>query len=90
VADLHAREELLLGHYTWVDQPGGKVRIPVERAMELIAQRGLPVAPSAAHAPLLAEERKPAVTVPLTSGFAPTGYELDVAAAQAAEEKRHP
>jgi len=90
VADLHAREELLLNHYTWVDQPGGKVRIPIERAMELIAQRGLAVAPGAARAPLLAEEKKPAVTVPLTSGFAPTGYELDVAAAQAAEEKRHP
>jgi hypothetical protein len=90
VADMHAREELLLDHYTWVDQPGGKVRIPIERAMELIAQRGLAVAPSVAQAPLLAEEKKPAVTVPLTSGFAPTGYELDVAAAQAAEEKRHP
>jgi len=90
VADLHAREELLLDHYTWVDQPGGKVRIPIERAMELIAQRGLPVAPSAAQAPLLAEEKKPVVTAPLTSGFAPTGYELDAEAAQAAEEKRHP
>jgi len=90
VADLHAREEMLLDHYTWVDQPGGKVRIPIERAMELIAQRGLPVAPTAAQAPLLAEEKKPAVTAPLTSGFAPTGYEQDVAAAQAAEEKRHP
>ena len=90
VADLHQREELLLDHYTWVDQPGGKVRIPIERAMELIAQRGLPVAPAAALAPLLAEEKKPAVTVPLTSGFAPTAYELDLAAARAAEEKRHP
>jgi len=90
VADLHAREEMLLDHYTWVDQPGGKVRIPIERAMELIAQRGLPVAPTAAQAPLLAEEKKPAVTAPLTAGFAPTGYEQDVAAAQAAEEKRHP
>ena len=90
VADLHAREELLLDNYTWVGQPGGKVRIPIDRAMELIAQRGLPLEANATHAPLLAEEKQPAVTVPLTSGFAPTGYELEVAAAQAAEEKRHP
>ncbi|HEY0794183.1 MAG TPA: hypothetical protein VGD64_00225, partial [Acidisarcina sp.] len=51
LADLHAREDLLLEHYSWVDegnghQPGAKVRIPIERAMQLIAQRGLPVAPA--------------------------------------------
>jgi hypothetical protein len=91
VADLHAREELLLDNYTWVESAQGgprKVRIPIQRAMELIAQRGLPQAPSTEHAPLLAEEKQPTVKAPLTSGFAPTGYELEVAAAQAAEEKR--
>ena len=46
VADLHAREDLLLANYTWVDQSKGTVRIPIERAMQLIAQRGLPVAPA--------------------------------------------
>jgi hypothetical protein len=46
VADLHAREDLLLDNYSWVDQSKGKVRIPIEQAMELIAQRGLPVAPA--------------------------------------------
>ena len=46
IADLHAREDLLLENYSWVDQSQGKVRIPIERAMELIAQRGLPVAPA--------------------------------------------
>ena len=40
VADLHAREELPLDNYSWVDQSQGKVRIPIERAMELIAQKG--------------------------------------------------
>ena len=44
IADLHAREDLLLSNYTWVDESKGTVRIPIERAMELIAQRGLPVA----------------------------------------------
>jgi hypothetical protein len=89
VMDLHAREDLLLNNYSWVDQSRGKVRIPIERAMELVAQRGLPVAPSAELAPLLAGEKRPVVTVPLTSGFAATGYEQEVAAAQAAEEKQH-
>ena len=42
-ADLHAREDLLLDNYSWVDRSKGTVRIPIERAMELIAQRGLPV-----------------------------------------------
>jgi hypothetical protein len=45
-ADLHAREDLLLEHYSLVDGQPGTIRIPIERAMELIAQnaqRGLPV-----------------------------------------------
>jgi hypothetical protein len=36
------REEQTLNTYGWVDQKAGTVRIPIERAMELIAQRGLP------------------------------------------------
>jgi hypothetical protein len=88
VADLHAREDLLLENYTWVDQSQGKVRIPIERAMQIIAQKGLPVAPTAQQAPLLADESKPTVTAPLTSGFARTGYEQDQAAAQKAEAKQ--
>ncbi len=39
IADLHAREDLLLSNYTWVDQSKGTVRIPIERAMEMIAQQ---------------------------------------------------
>ena len=45
VADLHAREDLLLTTTAGLTAQG-KVRIPIERAMELIAQRGLPVAPA--------------------------------------------
>ena len=88
VADLHAREDLLLDNYSWVDQSQGKVRIPIERAMELIAQRGLPVAPSVERAPLMAGDRQTTVTAPLTNGFARTAYELDQAAAQAAEQRQ--
>jgi len=88
VADLHAREDLLLEHYSWVDPTQGKVRIPIDRAMELVAQRGLPVASTVAQAPLLTGDEKPRVAVPLTSGFARTGYELDQAAAQKIEASR--
>jgi hypothetical protein len=82
VADLHAREDLLLNNYSWVDQSQGKVRIPIERAMDLIAQRGLPVASAVEQAPLMTGDLKPQVLFPLTSGFARTGYELDQAEAQ--------
>jgi hypothetical protein len=89
VADLHAREDLLLDYYSWVgqtqEQARGKVRIPIERAMELIAQRGLPVAPAEKQAPLMTGEQPPAVAVPLTNGFARTGYEQDQEAAREAE-----
>ena len=32
-----------LSTYDWVDQKAGTVRIPIDRAMDLLAQRGLPV-----------------------------------------------
>ena len=75
IADMHAREDLLLNYYSWVDQPGGKLRIPINKAMELIAQHGLPVAPAEQQEPLMAGDKAPVVTVPLTDGFARTGYE---------------
>lgn len=88
IADLHAKEDLLLENYTWVDPAQGKVRIPIERAMQLLAQRGLPVATTVTKAPLMAGDAEPTVAVPLTTGFARTGYEHDQAAAQAAENRR--
>ena len=87
IADMHAKEDLLLENYTYVDQRQGTVRIPIERAMELIAQRGLPVAPAAAQATPLAEAELPVVKAPLTNGFTRTGYEQEQAAkAEAAKE----
>jgi hypothetical protein len=75
---LHEREGLLLDHYSWVDSAHTKVRIPIERAMELIAQQGLPVAQKQAQSePLMAGDSVPAVQVPLTDGFAPTAYEQE-------------
>jgi hypothetical protein len=37
------KEEETLATYDYVDQKAGTVRIPIDRAMDLIAQRGLPV-----------------------------------------------
>lgn len=38
-----ATEETLLHGYGWIDRPAGIIHIPIERAMDLIAQRGLPI-----------------------------------------------
>jgi hypothetical protein len=90
IADLHARENILLDHYTWIDQSKGTVRVPIERAMEVIAQQGLPVAPPAKTAPLMTGDSRPEVTLPLTDGFAPTTFEQEQAAARAVREGREP
>ncbi len=45
VADLEqlqTAEEGQLHSYGWVDKPAGVIRIPIERAMDLVVQRGLP------------------------------------------------
>jgi hypothetical protein len=39
---LHAEEDKLLNGYAWVDPKQGIVRIPVDRAIEVLAKRGLP------------------------------------------------
>ena len=88
VADLHAREDLLLDNYSWADPARTKVRIPIERAMQLIAQRGLPVAPAIQTAPLLTGDSTPKLQVPLTDGFARTGFEQEEAAAQAIQARQ--
>jgi hypothetical protein len=54
-----AAEEARLNSYGWVDRQNGVVRIPIDRAMDLIAQQGLPVANPAA---------KPAPAAPKTGG----------------------
>jgi hypothetical protein len=83
IADLHAREDILLDHYTWVDQSKGVVRIPIERAMQIIAEKGLPVAPAAEVQPPMTGDNRPVVTMPLTDGFARTAFEQNERAEQA-------
>jgi len=78
-ADLHAREDLLLNNYSTNTEGTSTVtRIPINIAMQLIAQRGLGAAPAAnAPATLMAGDNVPSIHAPLTDGFARTGYELD-------------
>lgn len=40
---VRGHEDRMLDGYGWVDREAGVARIPVERAMELLVQRGLPV-----------------------------------------------
>jgi hypothetical protein len=78
-ADLHAREDLLLDNYSWIDRSKGTVRIPIDRAMELIAQHGLPVhQPPQPSESLMAGDSGISVQLPLTDGFARTAYEQEL------------
>jgi hypothetical protein len=83
VADLHAREDLLLDNYSWADRSQGKVRIPIERAMELIVEQNAlkTVAPAQSSPLLTGDAKQGVVATPLTDGFARTGYEYDQAEA---------
>ena len=44
--DIRLQEESTLHRYQWADEKAGVVRIPIERAMDLIVQRGLPTRPA--------------------------------------------
>src|SRR6202050_4164471 len=47
--DIRLNEERTLNSYGWVNQQAGTVRIPIDRAMDLLAQRGLPVRSQSAN-----------------------------------------
>jgi hypothetical protein len=51
INDFRVQEEKTLHSYGWVDEQAGVVRIPIDRAMELVAQRGLPTRPQAGVVP---------------------------------------
>ena len=52
-------EEEALNSYAWIDAKGGIVRIPIERAMDLVAQRGLPTRSESAPSPVPAKSSAP-------------------------------
>ena len=43
--ELRAQDQETLGTYGWVDQAGGVARIPIDRAMSLVLERGVAPAP---------------------------------------------
>ena len=47
--DLRAHENQVLGNYGWADKKAGVVRLPIDRAMELVLERGLPTRKEAAN-----------------------------------------
>ena len=49
--ELRAHESSVLSTYGWVDKAAGVVRIPVDEAMRITAQRGLPARAAPGEAP---------------------------------------
>ncbi len=79
VADMHAREDMLLQHYTWADEQKQTVRIPIERAMQILAQKGLAVeSQQGPQERAMFGDGQKTVPAPLTNGFARTGPELQM------------
>jgi hypothetical protein len=63
---MRAAEDQILGSYGWVDREKGIVRLPISRAMELLAQRNLPSRQGTAP-----ESAAAGVSVPTESGLGP-------------------
>ena len=87
-SDLHAREDLLLDHYTAREAgegaPAGSVRIPINVAMQLVVKRGLPASNEGSNHAIGIEQSAMMhgdvdhkVTAPLTNGFARTAWDLE-------------
>lgn len=61
LADLRAAEDADLNSFGWVDRSAGIVRIPIDRAMQLILERGLPDV-GAGKTPLSLMQARPSET----------------------------
>lgn len=55
MAKFRQREEQKVSSYGWVDRNAGIAKVPVQRAMEMVAERGLPQW----QAPKATQEKKP-------------------------------
>jgi hypothetical protein len=58
LAELRAAEDVDLNSYGWVDRNAGIVRTPIDRAMQLLLERGLPDV-GAAQTPLSLSQARP-------------------------------
>jgi hypothetical protein len=63
---LRAEEDAILTTYAWVDQKAGFARIPIDRAIEIVAERGLP--PSKPMPPAAAPMPTPGAAPPGAGG----------------------
>ena len=61
LADLRAAEDAELNSYGWIDRSAGIAHIPIDRAMQLILERGLPDV-GAGQTPLSLMQARPAET----------------------------
>jgi hypothetical protein len=64
--DMRAAEDAILGSYGWVDQQHGVVRVPIDRAIDMLAQRGLP-----SRSQTEPQSASSGVSVPTESGLGP-------------------
>ena len=55
---MRASEDSILNSYAWVDREKGVVRIPIQRAIDILAQRGLPSRPQSNEKPRSNEKQK--------------------------------
>jgi hypothetical protein len=53
------QEEQILNTYGWVDQKAGIAHIPIERAMDMVVQQGLPTTPTSVVRPGAAPKGQP-------------------------------
>lgn len=51
LADLRTREDEILHGYSWIDRNAGVVRIPIDDAIRLTLERGVPARPAPAPQP---------------------------------------
>lgn len=56
---LAEKQDEVLASYDWVDQKNGVVRIPIDKAMDLLAQRGLPVREQGAASAATSRKNEP-------------------------------
>jgi hypothetical protein len=65
---IRAAEDQALNSYGWVDQQKGVVRVPIDRAIDLLAQKGLPSRPQSE-----AQAAASGVSMPTESGLGQRG-----------------
>jgi hypothetical protein len=52
LAEFRAQEDAFLTSYGWVEKDAGIARMPIDEAMKIVAERGLPKFPAPAASPL--------------------------------------